>query len=164
MKSNLSIKKPQLKLRKKKLKARPEWSLYVVRCADGTFYTGIAKDVTRRIAAHNSGKGAKYTSARKPVALLFQEPVGDYSAALKREYQVKHLTRKGKEEFISGKPLRRPRKTAKMTFMKPRKKKKPRKVGGLRRKTLVMKIKKGFDLAGFHSLKLQRIQDDPKVL
>lgn len=124
MRSNLSIKEARLKLKKKRSKARAEWNLYVVRCADGTFYTGIAKDVTQRIAVHNSGKGAKYTSTRKPVTLLFQEPVGDYSAALKREYQVKHLTRKGKEGFISGKPLRRPRKKAKMTFMKPRKKKK----------------------------------------
>jgi putative endonuclease len=106
----------------------------VVRCADGTFYTGIAKDVAQRIAAHNSGKGAKYTSTRKPVTLLFQEPEGDYSTALKREYQVKRLKRVEKESFVSGKPLRRPRKKAKMTFMKPRKNKKIRKTGGQRRK------------------------------
>ena len=97
------------------------WALYIARCADGTFYTGIAKDVDRRIEAHNTGKGAKYTATRGPISLLFQEPQADYSAALRREYQVKRLPKKKKILFVMGEKLRRPSRKSKMSFQKDRK-------------------------------------------
>lgn len=103
------------------------WFLYVAECADGTYYTGIAKDVLKRIEAHNEGKGAKYTRAHGPVKLLLREPQADYSAALKREYQVKQLPKARKKRFVAGEPLAAPRDEAKMSFQKPRRKKKGKK-------------------------------------
>ncbi len=103
---------------------RPEasgWVLYVAECADGSYYTGITKDVEKRIAAHNSGKGAKYTASRAPVKLLFQEPQAGYSAALRREYQVKKLSKGRKRRFIGGESLSRPSPQAKMSFQKNQK-------------------------------------------
>ena len=108
------------------------WHLYIVRCSDNTFYTGIAKDVSKRVEAHNSGKGAKYTRDRGPVVLLLQEPQGDYSTALKREYQVKRLGRKGKEDFVAGKLLARPSDASRMSFMKKRRKKRRKRAKRLR--------------------------------
>ena len=78
------------------------WSLYILRCGDGTLYTGIAVDVQKRFEAHCSGKGAKYTRGRGPLMLLYQEVCGDHSAALKRELQVKALTRQEKETLITS--------------------------------------------------------------
>jgi len=66
------------------------YTVYIVRCADGTLYTGIATDVARRIKEHNhSNKGAKYTRTRRPVTLVHSEVFDDRSAASKREYQIK---------------------------------------------------------------------------
>lgn len=73
------------------------WSVYIVRCADGTYYTGSTPDVERRIVAHNAGKGAKYTRVRLPVALMYQEACLDHSSALKREHAIKQLTRAEKQ-------------------------------------------------------------------
>jgi putative endonuclease len=95
----------------------------VAECADGSYYTGIAKDVTKRIEAHNAGKGAKYTAIHGPVRLLFQEPQKDYSTALRREHQVKSLPKKKKVLFVQGQKLRRPSRKAKMTFQTGRKRK-----------------------------------------
>jgi putative endonuclease len=103
------------------------WALYIAECADGSYYTGIAKDVEKRIEVHNSGKGAKYTSTHLPVKLLFQEPQKDYSAALKREYQVKRLSKTRKVRFVAGEPLPRPKKKAKMSFQRKKKRKLRRK-------------------------------------
>jgi putative endonuclease len=103
------------------------WFLYVAECADGSYYTGIAKDVPKRIEAHNDGKGAKYTRTHGPVKLLLQEPQADYSAALKREYQVKQLPKARKKRFVAGESLPPPRTKAKMSFQKPRRKKKRKK-------------------------------------
>jgi len=100
-----------------------EWHLYIAECADGTYYTGIAKDVEKRIATHNSGKGSKYTATHRPVHLVFQEPQADYSAALRREYQIKTLPKKRKIRFVEGLNLPHPPQKAKMSFF--RKKKKP---------------------------------------
>lgn len=72
------------------------WKLYILRCRDGTLYTGITDDVERRFAAHSAGKGAKYTRGRGPLELVYQEDCGDHSAALRRERQVKALTRQQK--------------------------------------------------------------------
>jgi putative endonuclease len=105
---------------------KAEWSLYVAECADGSYYTGIAKDIEKRIETHNSGKGSKYTAAHGPVKLIFQESQGDYSTALRREYQVKTLSKERKIRFIAGEKLRRPAKKAKMTFQRKKKVKKRR--------------------------------------
>ena len=79
------------------------WYLYVLRCGDGTFYTGITTDVERRLEAHRQGRGAKYTRGRGPLELAYQEECGTHSEALKREYTVKRLTREEKEDLIGNK-------------------------------------------------------------
>lgn len=87
-------------------------------CADGSYYTGIAKDVEKRIEAHNNGKGAKYTATHGPVTLVFQEAQASYSAALRREYQVKTLPKARKVRFVGGEKLPKPRRKAKMSFQR----------------------------------------------
>lgn len=77
-----------------------EWYLYILRCGDGTLYTGITTDVERRFAAHAAGKGAKYTRGRGPLALVYREKCADHSAALKRELAVKALSREEKEGLL----------------------------------------------------------------
>ena len=76
------------------------WKLYMLRCRDGSLYTGITMDIEKRIAAHNSGKGAKYTRSRKPVELVYQEDCEDHSHALRRELEIKTLTREDKLKLI----------------------------------------------------------------
>ena len=73
--------------------------VYLVECSDGTLYTGYAKDVQQRVAVHNAGKGARYTRSRLPVILLTSWHFPTKSAALKREYQIKQLTRQQKLEL-----------------------------------------------------------------
>ena len=68
------------------------WKLYILRCGDGSLYTGITTDVDARLAVHRSGKGAKYTRGRGPLELVYTEDCESHSAALKREYAVKALT------------------------------------------------------------------------
>ena len=75
--------------------------VYIVQCADGTFYTGWANDVTRRIAAHNAGRGARYTRTRRPVTLVYQEAAPDRSAAMRREAAIKQLDRQQKERLVA---------------------------------------------------------------
>ena len=77
------------------------WKLYILRCGDGTLYTGITTDVEKRLDAHRSGKGAKYTRGRGPLELVYSEECGDHSAALKREIEVKKLSREEKERLIA---------------------------------------------------------------
>jgi predicted GIY-YIG superfamily endonuclease len=77
--------------------------VYILRCADKTLYIGIAKDVRARLAVHNSGKGAKYTRPRLPVRLVYQEGPLTLTRALRREYQLKQLTRPEKQALIRGK-------------------------------------------------------------
>ena len=76
------------------------WKLYILRCRDGSLYTGITDDVDRRLAAHRAGKGAKYTRGRGPLELVYWEECGDHSAALKREVEIKKLSREEKEKLI----------------------------------------------------------------
>ena len=76
------------------------WYVYMLRCRDGSLYTGYTDDVTRRIAVHSSGKGAKYTRSRLPVTLVYQEECADKSAALKREHAIKQLSKLQKEALI----------------------------------------------------------------
>lgn len=75
--------------------------IYIVKCKDGSLYTGYAKDVTQRVAKHNNGQGAKYTKIRRPVQLVYQEMFNTKSEALKREYEIKTYTRQQKLELIS---------------------------------------------------------------
>lgn len=77
------------------------WYVYILRCGDGSLYTGITDDVPRRLAAHRSGKGAKYTRGRGPLELVFTQQVEDKSAALRREAEIKKLRRGEKETLIA---------------------------------------------------------------
>ena len=79
------------------------WYLYVLRCGDGTLYTGITTDVERRLEEHRQGRGAKYTRGRGPLELAYQEECGTHSEALKREYAIKQLSREEKENLICNK-------------------------------------------------------------
>jgi putative endonuclease len=72
------------------------WCCYLLRCADDTLYCGITNDLEKRLVAHNAGEGAKYTRGRGPVVLLYRESCADKSAALKRELQIKRLSRMAK--------------------------------------------------------------------
>lgn len=77
-----------------------KWYVYILRCADDTLYTGITDDLQRRLEQHNTGKGAKYTRGRGPVTLVYQQELPAKGEALKREYQIKQLTRQQKLELI----------------------------------------------------------------
>jgi putative endonuclease len=77
--------------------------VYIVRCRDNTLYIGTARDITKRLALHDAGKGAKYTRSRGPVQLVWQEGPMTVSRALRREHQLKQLTRSQKFAFIAGK-------------------------------------------------------------
>ena len=78
------------------------YTVYILRCGDGTLYTGCTNDLSRRLKAHSSGKGAKYTRARLPVELVYSEPAPDKSQALKREAAIKALRREEKLALIQG--------------------------------------------------------------
>lgn len=75
--------------------------VYIVRCKDGTLYTGYAKDPVARAERHNTGKGAKYTAGRRPVTLVFTQKFRSLSRALKREHELKQWTRAEKEALVS---------------------------------------------------------------
>ena len=77
------------------------WYLYILRCGDGSLYTGITTDVQRRLEAHRAGKGAKYTRGRGPLELVYREEWGTHSEALKRELEIKRLPREEKEKLLS---------------------------------------------------------------
>lgn len=77
-----------------------DWRVYILECADGSLYTGIARDLEARIVAHNSGAGAKYTRGRLPVNLVYQETVPSRSVALRREIAIKKLPRSAKVRLI----------------------------------------------------------------
>ena len=79
------------------------WYVYIVRCSDNSLYTGIATDVDRRLEEHNSDNalGAKYTRARRPVELVYQEKIGNRSEASKREYVIRKLSKQDKEILVN---------------------------------------------------------------
>lgn len=82
---------------------------YILKCADGTYYTGWTTDPDRRAAQHNKGNGARYTRARRPVKLVYVEPQADRKTAMKRERAIKALPRKKKRNLIgSGRKTLRP--------------------------------------------------------
>ena len=76
------------------------WYVYVARCADGTLYCGIARDVAQRIAAHDAGTGARYTRGRGPLHVVLVRGCRDKSRALRLEYSIKQLTRAQKEALV----------------------------------------------------------------
>jgi putative endonuclease len=79
------------------------WYVYMVRCSDGTLYTGMTNDLPKRIEAHNSGRdGARYTKSRRPVQLVYAEKVASKSAAAKLEIRIKNLPRSKKKRLIQG--------------------------------------------------------------
>ncbi len=77
-----------------------EWYVYIVRCRDGSLYTGIATDVDRRLAEHEAGRGSKYLRGRGPLKLVFKRRVGEKGRALKIERKIKELSRQAKEQII----------------------------------------------------------------
>ena len=91
-------------------KGKPGWWVYVLRCADGTLYTGVTTNCDRRLAQHNAGTASKYTRSRRPVALAHRERAGSHGDALRRELAIKKLPRAAKEALIAA--PRRARKRA----------------------------------------------------
>jgi putative endonuclease len=81
------------------------WYVYIVRCADSSLYTGVARDVRARVAAHNAGRGARYTRARGPVHLCKTRRCENKSLALRLEYAVKQLSRAQKDLLLEGRAL-----------------------------------------------------------
>lgn len=77
-----------------------QWCVYILRCGDGTLYTGMTDDFSHRLQMHRSGKGAKYTRGRAPIEPVYLESVEDRSAALRREWEIKQLTRAEKLRLI----------------------------------------------------------------
>ena len=78
------------------------WSLYILRCRDGSFYTGVTNDIERRFREHEEGRASRFTRTRRPVVLVYQEKCGSRSQALLRECAVKSLGRQGKEDLVAG--------------------------------------------------------------
>lgn len=81
-------------------KLSKSWFLYIVRCQDGSLYTGITTDINRRIKMHNNSKGAKYVRTRLPVELIYTESFGDRISAMKREIEIKGWTRERKLRLL----------------------------------------------------------------
>ncbi len=80
-----------------------DWFVYILRCSDGSLYTGIARDLRRRLAEHNAGpRGARYTRSRRPVTLVYSEAAASRSAALKREIALKRLSPAAKRRLIDA--------------------------------------------------------------
>ena len=75
--------------------------VYMVRCADDTYYTGWTEDLERRVAQHNTGRGARYTRSRRPVQLVYSEPCADRSQALRREAALRRLTHREKDALAT---------------------------------------------------------------
>ena len=76
---------------------------YILKCKDGSLYTGWTNDLEQRVAAHNTGKGAKYTKARRPVELVYSEEFETKEQEMKREYAIKQMARKDKLELVRRK-------------------------------------------------------------
>ena len=76
------------------------WYVYILRCGDGTLYTGVTDDPERRLSAHRAGRGAKYTRGRGPLELVYREELPDKASALRREYRIKQLSRADKLALI----------------------------------------------------------------
>ena len=81
-------------------KTPSSWCVYILECADSTFYTGITNNLSERVKKHNIGKGAKYTRARLPVTIVYHETADDKGKALQREYAIKQFSRQKKIQLI----------------------------------------------------------------
>ena len=77
-----------------------QWKVYILRCGDGSLYTGVTTDVAARLEMHRSGRGAKYTRSRLPLELVYTEDCPDKVTAFQREWQIKHLTREEKLKLL----------------------------------------------------------------
>lgn len=77
-----------------------QWKVYILRCGDGSLYTGVTTDVAARLEMHRSGRGAKYTRSRLPLELVYTEDCPDKVTAFQREWQIKHLTREEKLNLL----------------------------------------------------------------
>jgi putative endonuclease len=88
-------------------KAKANWWVYILRCRDGTLYTGVTTDPTRRLTQHNAGTASKYTRSRRPVALVYRERAKSHSAALRRELAIKKLSRAAKDALVAKKDVRK---------------------------------------------------------
>ena len=77
-----------------------QWLVYILRCKDGSFYTGITSDLTKRLAAHQNGTASRYTRSRLPVKLVFLESAANRSVAMKRELKIKRMSRSQKEILL----------------------------------------------------------------
>lgn len=77
-----------------------KWVVYILRCGDGSFYTGVTNDLVKRVDAHNAGKGAKYTRGRLPVEVVWFEEKGSEGEAKSEEFRVKKMSRRGKERLV----------------------------------------------------------------
>lgn len=84
------------------MEQRTDWQLYILCCGDGTYYTGIARNAEKRLAQHRAGKGAKYTRGRGPLEMIYLEHCPDHSTALRREWEIKQLSRPEKERLIAA--------------------------------------------------------------
>jgi putative endonuclease len=82
-------------------KPKPQWWVYVLRCRDGTLYTGVTTDPDRRLSQHNAGTASKYTRSRRPVAMVYRETAKGHGAALRRELAIKKLSRSAKDALIA---------------------------------------------------------------
>ncbi len=87
-------------MKKKKIKRNGQFFVYIVRCKNGTYYTGYTNDLEKRIKEHNSGRGAKYLRRKVPVELVYAREYENYTEVLRAERNIKKLTRKKKEALI----------------------------------------------------------------
>ena len=94
------LQSPRMSLTKAKMKDYSRWYLYILKCCDGSLYTGIAKDLRQRVQAHNGGTASRYTRSRLPVSVIYQERCRGRSSALRKEYAIKQLSRKDKEDYV----------------------------------------------------------------
>ncbi len=88
-------------MEERRVKVEQIWYVYILKCGDGTLYTGITTDVSRRLQLHQSGRGAKYTRGRGPLTVIYRELCGGHSAALKREIEIKTMRREDKLRLTS---------------------------------------------------------------
>ncbi len=95
------IKQMQVKEKTASFKNAERWTVYILRCKDGTLYTGITKDIERRVKQHNDGKGSKYTQSRRPVKVVYNEKKMGRANALVREAEIKQYSKEKKEELVS---------------------------------------------------------------
>ena len=102
MSTTKPTKKPPSTHPKQAARAAGHWLVYLVRCRDGSLYTGITNDLPKRLKTHAAGKASRYTRSRLPVTLVYTEPQPSRSAALQREAAIKKLSRPQKQRLIGG--------------------------------------------------------------